>query len=216
VKIEFNDLHRSLPDMLPSFPTLLPFLLFAFVASITPGPTNILVLSNSARYGLAAAVPIIFGACAGAATMVLLVGTSAGSSLAAWPALQTVMQWAGVTWLSYLAWQIFRAPTVAISAQKTERRLGMFGAASLQLINPKTWMMALAVVSVFAGAGEQRLVHVLYLSLVFFLISLPCLGVWALLGAGSTRWLRSPRAMQRFNRCMALLLLGSTWLSVLA
>ncbi|NWB64014.1 LysE family translocator, partial [Pseudomonas sp. F1002] len=33
------------------FPTLLPFLLFAFVASITPGPTNILVLSNSARYG---------------------------------------------------------------------------------------------------------------------------------------------------------------------
>ena len=120
--------------MLPSFPTLLPFLLFALVASITPGPTNILVLSNSARYGLAAAVPIIFGACAGAATMVLLVGTSAGSSLAAWPALQTVMQWAGVTWLSYLAWQIFRAPTVAISAQKTERRLGRFGAGGGQRV----------------------------------------------------------------------------------
>ena len=38
--------------------TLLPFALFAFVASITPGPTNILVLSNSARYGLRAALPI--------------------------------------------------------------------------------------------------------------------------------------------------------------
>ena len=67
--------------MLSSFPTFLPFILFAFVASITPGPTNILVLSNSARYGLAAAVPIIFGACASAATIVLLVGTGAGSSL---------------------------------------------------------------------------------------------------------------------------------------
>ena len=202
--------------MLSSFPTLLPFLLFAFVASITPGPTNILVLSNSARFGLMAAVPIIFGACASAATLVLLVGTGAGTSLTEWPALQTLMQWAGVAWLSYLAWQIFRTPAVAIGAENAEKRLGLLGAASLQWINPKTWMMALAVVSVFAGVGEDRFVHVMYLSLAFFLISLPCLGAWAVLGAGSSRWLRSPRAMQRFNRCMGLLLLGSAWLSVLA
>ena len=202
--------------MFSSFPTFLPFLLFAFVASITPGPTNILVLSNSARYGLAAALPIIFGACASAATIVLLVGAGAGSSLAALPAVQTAMQWIGVIWLSYLAWQIFSAPAAGLEANDIEARLGWVGAASLQLINPKTWMMALAVVSVFAGSGEQRLGHVLYLSLAFFLISLPCLGAWALLGAGSTRWLRSPRAMQGFNRGMALLLLGSAWLSVLA
>ncbi|VVO56841.1 hypothetical protein PS850_00610 [Pseudomonas fluorescens] len=202
--------------MLSSFPTFLPFLLFAFVASITPGPTNILVLSNSARYGLAAAVPIIFGACASAATIVLLVGTGAGSSLTTLPVVQTAMQWTGVAWLSFLAWQIFSAPAEALITQESTARLGLVGAASLQLINPKTWMMALAVVSVFAGNGEQRLGHVLYLSLAFFLIALPCLGVWALLGVGSTRWLRSPRAMQRFNRCMALLLLGSAWLTVLA
>jgi threonine/homoserine/homoserine lactone efflux protein len=216
VKIDFNDLHRSLPAMLSTFPTLLPFLLFAFVASITPGPTNILVLSNSARYGLVAAVPIIFGACASAATIVLLVGSGAGASLTAWPFVQTAMQWIGVAWLSYLAWQIFNAPAEAVTTQNADARLGLLGAAGLQLINPKTWMMALAVVSVFAGAGEQRLAHVMVLSLAFFLISLPCLGVWALLGAGSTRWLRSPRSMQRFNRSMALLLLGSAWLSLWA
>ncbi|CAI8848002.1 cysteine/O-acetylserine efflux protein [Pseudomonas sp. IT-P44] len=202
--------------MLSTFPTLLPFLLFAFVASITPGPTNILVLSNSARYGLVAAVPIIFGACASAATIVLLVGSGAGASLTAWPFVQTAMQWIGVAWLSYLAWQIFNAPAEAVTTQNADARLGLLGAAGLQLINPKTWMMALAVVSVFAGGGEQRLTHVMVLSLAFFLISLPCLGVWALLGAGSTRWLRSPRSMQRFNRSMALLLLGSAWLSLWA
>lgn len=31
---------------------LLSFLLFAFVASITPGPTNILVLANSQHFGV--------------------------------------------------------------------------------------------------------------------------------------------------------------------
>jgi threonine/homoserine/homoserine lactone efflux protein len=200
--------------MLSSFPTFLPFVLFAFVAAITPGPTNILVLSNSARYGWAAAVPIIIGACASAAMIVLLVGTGAGSTLIDLPAVQTAMKWLGVTWLSYLAWQIFNAPADALGPKDSASRLGLLGAASLQLVNPKTWMMALATVSVFAGAGEQRQLHVAYLALTFFLISLPCLGAWALLGAGSARWLRSPQALQRFNRCMALLLLVSAWLSV--
>jgi len=195
------------------FPTFLPFLLFAFVASITPGPTNILVLSNSARYGLKAALPIILGACAGAAGIVLLVGSGFGQSLAHLPKVQTAMQWAGIVWLSYLAWQIFSAPAHAIDLHSTQKRLGLTGAAGLQLVNPKTWMMALAVVSVFAGNGDERQSHVAFLSLVFFLISLPCLGAWALLGAGSSRVFRSARAMQRFNQCMALLLLGSTWLS---
>ena len=194
-------------------PTLLPFMLFAFVASITPGPTKILVLSNSARYGFKAALPIILGACAGAAGIVLLVGCGVGQSLVQLPNVQTAMQWAGVAWLSYLAWQIFRAPAQAINADDTQKPLGLLGAAALQLINPKTWMMALAVVSVFAGQGGQR--QVVYLSLVFFLIALPCLGAWALLGAGSSRLLRSPRTVRAFNRVMALLLLGSAWLSVL-
>ncbi|KTC44125.1 lysine transporter LysE [Pseudomonas fluorescens ABAC62] len=193
-------------------PTLLPFMLFAFVASITPGPTNILVLSNSARYGFKAALPIIFGACAGAAGLVLLVGSGVGQSLVHLPKVQTAMQWAGVAWLSYLAWQIFTAPPQTIDAKTDQKPLGLIGAASLQLINPKTWMMALAVVSVFADHGTLH--QVAYLSLVFFLISLPCLGAWAVLGAGSARVLRSARAMQRFNRAMALLLLGSTWLGV--
>ena len=44
---------------------LLPFMLFAFVASITPGPTNVLVLGSSARYGVAATLPLVIGACVG-------------------------------------------------------------------------------------------------------------------------------------------------------
>lgn len=43
----------------PGLPIMLPFIMYAFVASITPGPTNILVLSNSARFGWRAVVPLI-------------------------------------------------------------------------------------------------------------------------------------------------------------
>ncbi len=201
--------------MLLSITGLLPFLLFAFVASITPGPTNILVLSNSHRYGVKAAVPIIFGASASAATLVLVVGSGFGQSISGVPWVQHTLQGCGIAWLSYLAWQIFNAPVSAPpETGETQRRLGMWGAASLQLINPKTWMMALAVVSVFASQGAGQQTHVQVLALAFFLVSLPCLGMWALLGAGSARLLHTPRAMRRFNRCMALLLLISAWLSL--
>lgn len=195
---------------------LLPFALFAFVASITPGPTNILVLSHSSRFGLATTVPIILGACAAAALLVLLVGTGLGDVLARHATIQTLLSWAGIAWLSWMAWQIFSAPAQAIDPDRPAEgpRLGLAGAAGLQLVNPKTWMMALAVVSVFAGAEADRTVRVLWLSLAFFVISIPCMTAWAYLGLGAARFCRSAVAMSRFNRAMAVLLLASAWLTL--
>jgi threonine/homoserine/homoserine lactone efflux protein len=202
--------------MLSTFPTLLPFMLFAFVASITPGPTNILVLSNSARYGFKATLPIIFGACASAAVIVLLVGYGLGESLKQIPLLQYAMQWLGVTWLSYLAWQIYHSATDTFDSDVfgNQRRPGLLTAAGLQWINPKTWMMAMAVVSVFTDNGADRFDHIVYLSFAFFVIALPCMTAWAVLGSSVNQWLRSTRALRNFNRSMGLLLAGSTWLSV--
>ncbi|CAH0188605.1 LysE family translocator [Pseudomonas brassicacearum] len=195
---------------------LLPFALFAFVASITPGPTNILVLSHSSRFGLATTVPIILGACAAAALLVLVVGTGLGDVLARHATVQTLLSWAGIAWLSWMAWQIFSAPAQAIDPDRPVEgpRLGLAGAAGLQLVNPKTWMMALAVVSVFAGAEADRTVRVLWLSLAFFAISIPCMTAWAYLGRGAARFCRSAVAMGRFNRVMAVMLLVSAWLTL--
>ena len=65
--------------MLDTLP-FLPFLLFAIVASITPGPTNVIVLSHSARRGIVATLPIIIGGCGGAALLVLAVGIGIGDA----------------------------------------------------------------------------------------------------------------------------------------
>lgn len=194
--------------------SLLPFLLFAFVASITPGPTNILVLSHSSRRGLTATLPIIFGACAAAALIVLVVGLGAGETLLRFPRVQQAMAWAGVLWLSWLAWRIFRSPPPSLDPKSQEQSLSVFGAALLQLVNPKVWMMAVAVVSVFVGGGDKTL-RLLVLSLAFLLVSLPCMTLWALLGVGSARLLSSPQAFKRMNAALALLLLLSAWLTVL-
>ena len=139
--------------------SLLPFLLFAFVASITPGPTNILVLSHSSRRGLIATLPIIFGACAAAALIVLLVGLGAGETLLRFPRVQQAMAWGGVLWLSWLAWQIFRSPPPSLAPNAAqEQGLSVFGAALLQLVNPKLWVMVAGAVVTYGSGSAGDLV----------------------------------------------------------
>ena len=44
---------------------------------------------------------------------------------------------------------------------------------------------------------------------VFLLVGMPCLLVWALLGSGAARLLHSPARLRAFNVAMALLLVAS-------
>ena len=194
--------------------SLLPFLLFAFVATITPGPTNILALSHGARFGVRATLPLVLGACLAAALIVLLVGLGLGEVLLRYPRVQLAMSWLGALWLSWLAWQLWRSAAAPLNATDA-RELGPLGAAALQLVNPKVWMMAVAVVSVFAAGSADKALRVLQLSLIFLLLALPSMTAWALLGAGSARLLQSPQRMKRFNQALALLLFASTWLALL-
>lgn len=163
--------------------TLSPFALFAFVASITPGPTNLLVLGNAARFGLRRVWPIVLGACSAATAVLALVGLGLGEVLLRLPALQLAMKVAGFAWLCWLAWGLYRSAGSDLGPD-AGRPLGVAGAMGLQL------------------------------ALVFLLVSLPCMGAWALLGAGSARLLPGHRAQRRFNRAMAVLLFLSACLAL--
>jgi len=193
----------------------MPFLLFAFVASITPGPTNILVLTNSQHFGVRATLPALLSACVAASAIVLISGAGAGEMLHQYPLVRQVMSWAGVLWLSWMSWQLFCAPAANVS-RDTHTRFTARAAALLQVINPKTWMMALAVVSLFAPAGEGALRDIALMALWFLLISVAYLLCWAWLGQAVNKVFRTAAAMVRFQRLMALCLFISAWAGMLA
>jgi threonine/homoserine/homoserine lactone efflux protein len=196
----------------------IPFMLFSVVMAVTPGPTNILVFAISSRHGWVAALPAVLGAGAGVATLLLLAGLGLSELLLRLPQLQSALAWAGAAWLSWLAWKIFSTPPPAVTADAAENakvQLGFVGTVGLQLVNPKAWIMALTAVTVFAGAALGRAQHTVEMALLFYLLSLPCVGVWAALGAGTGRMIRSPRHMAYLNRTLAVLLLVSAWTAVL-
>ena len=202
---------------------LLPFLLFSLVASITPGPTNILVLGYSARYGLRSALPLVAGGCVAASSMILLVGLGCGHLLLRYPHLRVAMAWMGVVWLSVLAFRMWRAAAdpLLIESKGTASEAGATGAwttAALQLVNPKSWLMAVTVSTVFtasaAAAVASPTLGLALLALLFLLISMPCMALWAGMGSAAQHMLPSARGMARFNRAMAVLLFAAAWMAV--
>ena len=82
---------------------LIAFVLFATVMFFTPGPNNIMLLSSGLTYGFRPTIPHIAGITVGFAFMVGAVGLGLGTIFIAYPVLQTILKYAGVVYLIYLA-----------------------------------------------------------------------------------------------------------------
>ena len=187
--------------------TLLPLLAFATAMSITPGPNVLLVAAAAANHGVRATVPQMFGIALGFAAMLLVIGLGLSAPFAAWPLLHTALKWGGGAWLLVLAWKIARAGAPGEGPRRPP--LGFLGAALFQWVNPKAWMIALAAIPAFTTPEGDMLAETLRVAAVFAIVCLPCTLVWAGLGAGAARILRTPATLRGFNIAMALLMVVS-------
>ncbi|HEX5328227.1 MAG TPA: LysE family translocator [Acetobacteraceae bacterium] len=190
--------------MAPMLPALIGF---AVVMYITPGPNNVMVASSAANYGIRATMPHMLGIALGFALMLTLVSAGLGSVLLAWPLLLPVMRWIGIAWLLWLGWKIATMPPPRTGERR--RLLGFIGAAGFQWINPKAWLIAAGAASTFLLPDRALPPQLLRICLVFLGCAMPCLLVWALIGSGSGRLLRSPGRLRAFNLAMAALLVLS-------
>ena len=86
-----------------SQPLIVAFVVFGAVMAFTPGPNNIMVLSSGLTYGFRRSLPHIAGIAIGVSFMVASVGFGLGAVFIAYPVLQTVLKYAGVAYLVYLA-----------------------------------------------------------------------------------------------------------------
>lgn len=180
---------------------------FSIAMYITPGPNNVMVAASAANHGVRATMPHMFGIAAGFSVMLTLVCAGLGSALVSWPLLLPVFRWVGAAWLALIAWQIATAPAPGEGGRG--RVLGFFGAAAFQWINPKAWLIAAGAAGAYLSLDRPLLLQLIRIFLVFLIVGMPCLLVWAALGSGAGRLLHSPARLRTFNIAMALLLVAS-------
>ena len=179
---------------------------FALVASITPGPVNIVALSSGAQFGLRASQRHVLGATLGFVVLLLLMGLGLHEVLQRWPALTQVVRLAGVAFLLFMAWKL-AADDGQVDAARSTRAPSMLYGAIMQWLNPKAWLACVAGMGLFVADGDAAQVWLFAaLYLVICYLSVAC---WAYAGTFLRRYLNNPKGVRLFNRSMAALLVAS-------
>ena len=184
--------------------------LFAFVTSITPGPNNMMLLASGVNFGVRATLPHLLGISCGHFIMLMAVGLGLGELFIRVPVIYQVMQVLGLAYMLYLAWGIVRSgppPEDAVSNEGSTP-LGFWGASAFQWVNPKAWVMTLGYFSNYLPQ-DAGLLLIAAASMVFSLINLPSIAVWAVMGARMGHYLQVDLYRRIFNWTMALLLVVS-------
>ena len=189
---------------------LIAFVLFATVMFFTPGPNNIMLLSSGLTYGFRPTIPHIAGITFGFAFMVGAVGLGLGTIFITFPVLQTILKYAGVAYLVYLAAAI--AMSGPVSADQDNRRgpMTFWGAAMFQWVNAKGWVMVIGTITAYAAISPYPWNIAIQVALSLMLGAVSCT-VWALFGSALRPVLTSQRAVRTFNIVMAVLLLASLY-----
>jgi threonine/homoserine/homoserine lactone efflux protein len=181
------------------------FLLFAVVAAITPGPSNIMLTAAGVNDGVRKGLPCLLGVTTGMGLMMFLVPLGLGSFVLGNPLLLKTLKWGGAGFLLWLSWKI--ATSSRIESRPEEKAVGFLGAAVFQWINPKSWLVSVSAAGTFLSAGAgSPIAQSAFLGGLFCLAALPSCFVWLAFGATVQHVLGSGRRRRIFNIAMGTLL----------
>ncbi len=178
------------------------FLTYAVITAATPGPNNIMSMSNAGRLGFRRALPFNLGIWVGF-TLVMALCTVFCTALSALiPAIRLPMLVLGAAYMLYLAWGTFRSSDVI---QEDHAREGFRSGLLLQFINPKIYLygimsMEAYILPYYSGQPAVLLFFALLLAFIGFVFTL----AWA--AFGSVFRLLFSRHARVVNTIMALLL----------
>jgi threonine/homoserine/homoserine lactone efflux protein len=183
---------------------LLPMMMYCFVMSITPGPNNLMLTASGANFGYRLTLPQVLGCVMGNVALTLVACAGLGHVFLLWPAGQAALRTGGALYLVWLAWKLARS---RIGDAQTLRPLTFAEGVLFQAFNPKSWIRAITLASVFMPAGANPLSAGLAISAIGAVIGFPCISMWALFGVAMRGVLTDPRKQRVFNLVMAATLL---------
>ena len=184
-----------------------PLLLFAISTTFTPGPNNIMIMNSGMHFGIQKSLPHYLGICLGFPAMVLMVALGLGAVFIEYVWIKHALKIIGSLYMLYLAWLILTFSGKANIGQ-TKRPLSFLQAAIFQWVNPKAWLMAISTLSIFT-ISSNYFSNAMIISIIYFLICIPCIGAWLLFGKFLQQILTKDTHRVWFNILMALALVGS-------
>jgi threonine/homoserine/homoserine lactone efflux protein len=187
--------------------SLAPFLLFCLIATVTPGPNNMINLAQGMQLGFWRAMPFAMGTGLGVGSLLFAVAIGLGAATSASPVINMIMRAVTGLYLLYLAWKI--GTSGAIGEKAPGIGLGFWSGIGFQWINPKTWASAMAMATTYLPPNPSHQ-GALAAAGVFCAIAWLTQPAWIGFGGALRRLLSDSRNAALINVGLAALLLAST------
>ncbi len=188
----------------------LQFLLTAFVVVLIPGTGVLYTLAIGLGRGRRAAIFAALGCTFGIVPHLLAAILGMAAILHASATLFTLVKFAGIAYLLYLAWQAIRADG-ALNVSADHRQESGFRTAwrgtLINVLNPKLTVFFLALLPPFlSGNPASATVEMVGLGVVFMLMTFAVFVLYGVFAAATRTWLLQRESVVRWlNRSVAAL-----------
>lgn len=159
----------------------LDFLSYAVVTAATPGPNNLMSMSNAGLLGFRRSFPFNLGIWLGFSVVMLACTFFCGLLSELIPKLKTPMLVIGAAYMLWLAWKTWRSPPVT---EEGSARSGFVSGLALQFVNAKIYIYCLVsmeacILPYYQGEWGKLVFFALLLAFIGFCFTL----CWALFGS---------------------------------
>jgi threonine/homoserine/homoserine lactone efflux protein len=187
---------------------VLPLVLFAAVATVTPGGATTVATASGAHFGFGRSVPLMAGIAAGLASMAAAAALGFAGMLLALPSLQVALKAIGTLYLLWLAWRIGRSGSPQLD-KDLARPHSFIGGIWLLWYNPKGWAMTSGAAVSFAALAASPAELAILLGTVFGVAAIVSLSLWCVAGHVLARRLTAGWHWRVLNMLLAFLLAAS-------
>jgi len=188
------------------FDVWLAYTVAATILVVLPGPTILMVVSQSLAHGRGAVPSAVAGVALGDTLALAASLLGLGALMAASAALFAVVKWIGVAYLLYLAWKTWRSAKLAVPATlsgslpRVPRRRIFRDAFLVTALNPKGIVFFVAFLPQFVDPALPAWPQLLILAVTFVVVAAVNAALYGYLAGTLRSTLSSPRMMANAQR----------------
>ena len=171
-----------------------------FVAAITPGPNNFIILSRAVHGGWVGTLPAILGVVVGSLCVLAAVVMGLDALPGAAGLVRSIILWAGCLYLGFLGARMLLRPE-AMGAEASGPH-GFVALAGFQVVNPKTWVLVGTAYAALVERSEAGQSDWAVLACVLVAVTVPCLLVWSAAGMALKNIMSDERTGGMVQRCL--------------
>lgn len=184
-------------------PNPFAFLAYIVVTAYTPGPNNIMSLSNASIYGFKKSFPFNLGILCGTLAVLTLCTIFSAALLSLIPKIKLALIILGAAYMLFLAYKTLKSSPSAAHGPVKNRSTLISGVA-LQFMNPKIIIYAITSMSSFVLPYYQSPLSITLFILLLAFTGFSATVCWSLFGAVFNKFLQSHARV--INPIMAALL----------